>query len=175
MSGVTAASSLLDDLSDYERLRNENIRRNYEELKKLGLFVDNVTRPAPQSKEKKKSRRVRVPPGFERRSARIAALPYAPSLLELPIEKYEQNSPKKRVKRYTLYDNVDPRSIKNRNADIAQMRLNIKKKVPPLGTQIKRGVMEALSPGCRFFEDVRHSSFCKLCRRFICECLRRGL
>ena len=150
-----------DDLSPYEKLRLENIRRNEEELRRLGLHVNKLTTLSAASSSSsaltRRPRRKKTKVHLEavRRSSRVCGRP-APSYKEYGEKEFEYNGgdpvrrPAKRAKTQNVKSTkpANPHSIKVLNADVAKMQANwIGTIIPPWGGQVKRAAMEELYSG----------------------------
>ena len=150
-------------LSEYEQLRVANILRNAAELKRLGLDVAAHTmaalgKQAPTARTQKRAVRPKGAPPT-RRSLRAAKLP-APEYKEptgsaaraLDAEVDDEGrvaapgGRRKRAKTEAYAPPANPSSIKNLDVDLDGLRERyLGKIIPPMGGQVKRAVMEAVS------------------------------
>jgi len=154
-----------EGLSEYELKRLANIRRNEEELRRLGIDVakQTVSATGKQAPNAATRRRRAVPHDFvERRSERNLGKE-APTYDDGPVEREarkaerldEDGSLERSTKRPKILHSDEPlskpvnaSSIKNLKVDLKGLREKyLGNIITPLGGQVKRAAMEVSSAG----------------------------
>lgn len=173
-SSREAATGGSDELSAYELARLANIKRNEDELRRLGLHLNRLTYPATgRQAPTKESRHSRAVPPRSRWSKRLLGKP-APNYKEVSLTELAQQANSsasasrsskrsKAVRKSTAVSPslkatahltkaaappkpLNPRSCKNLRVDLEHLDMNfLGKIIPPLGGQVKRAVMEEAS------------------------------
>ena len=156
------------DLSAYELARLENIKRNEAELRRLGLHVNKLTRPAQDKKRNAATRaKIAVPPR-SRWSSRLIGKPAvdykedginssssSSSSSSSPRKKQRNELPPSANKTIANGNKIDPspsrstnpRSIKNLNVDLKHLDGDfLGQIIAPLGGQVKRAAMMECAP-----------------------------
>ena len=151
-----------NDLTDYEKLRLENIRKNAEELSKLGLNLSLLTNVAAGKLKPSKATRIsRAIPPRTRWSSRLLGRP-APDYTGIKIngdldeddDEEEMEDLKKtshsssKTQRTRTVSTVataptNPQSCRNLRCAVSHLKETwLGKIIPPLGGQVKKAAME---------------------------------
>lgn len=149
-----------DNLSAYEQLRIENIKRNEEELRRLGLHLSVLTTLATgkQAPTEETIRRRAVPPrtrwssrlqGQISPNYRETSSPHSEPVQELKTRKRKEGSTKATV-------SANPKSCKNLNVAVQHLYDTwLGKIIPPQGGQVKKAAMdEATANGTPTFSRM---------------------